>query len=211
MGASTRDLSDQDVEAEALGHVHKPISIMLRWVLPMSELSVIIAALREVFCVTIRDFFIILVRSCFNFISIIAIFIIRNAMMDGASPVWEGIASTEFRLEVMLGLLVITYEVEFASGSRSSAQPVRSMTLSVRWLSNTRRKISILRHGFCLIKMEITSSRRLADDVLVHESLALIRDVLALVGDVVRTFSVVSVHIVVRLLAGLAAHHGLTG
>lgn len=110
---------------------------MLRWVLAMTELSVIIAALREVFCVTIRDFFIILVHSCFNFISIIAILIIINAMIEGASPVWEGVASTEFRLEVMLGVLVITYEVEFASGSRSSTQPIRSLTLSIRWLSNT--------------------------------------------------------------------------
>ena len=103
----------------------------------MAELSVIIAALREVFRVTIRDFFIILVHSCFNFISIIAILIIINAMIEGASPVWEGIASTEFGLEVMLGVLVIAYEVEFASGSRSSTQPIRSMTLAVRWLSNT--------------------------------------------------------------------------
>lgn len=177
----------------------------------MAELSVIIAALREVFRVTIRDFFIILVHSCFNFISIIAILIIINAMIEGASPVWEGIASTEFWLEVMLGVLVIAYEVEFASGSRSSTQPIRSMTLAVRWLSNTWRKIGLLSHGLCLIKMNITSSRWLAHDVLVHEILALSRDILALVGDVLRTVSVVSVHIVVRLLASLAAYHGLTG
>ena len=66
-------------------------------------------------------------------------------------------------------------------------------------------------HGLCLIKMNITSSRWLAHDVLVHEILALSRDILALVGDVLRIVSVVSVHIVVRLLAGLAAYHGLTG
>lgn len=59
--------------------------------------------------------------------------------------------------------------------------------------------------------MEITSSRWLAHDVLVHEILALSRDILALVSDVLRTVSVVSVHIVVGLLAGLAAYHGLTG
>ena len=87
----------------------------------MTELSVIITALGEVFCVTIHVFFIILVSSCFNFISIIAILIIIKSLIEGASPVWDGIASTEFRLVIMLGVLVVATEVEFASGSRSSA------------------------------------------------------------------------------------------
>lgn len=55
VGATARDLLDQDIEAQALRNVHMPVSVVLRRVLAVTQLAIVIASLREILCIPVGD------------------------------------------------------------------------------------------------------------------------------------------------------------
>ena len=60
MRATAGNPADQDVEAEALWHTDVPVSVMRGRVLAVAKLPTIVASLREILCVAVHNFFIIL-------------------------------------------------------------------------------------------------------------------------------------------------------
>ena len=81
VGATAGHCPYQDVEAEALWHVHMPVSVVLGRVLPVAKLPIVVAALREVLSVSVHDLFIIFDILLFDFICSVVTIFFRNSIV----------------------------------------------------------------------------------------------------------------------------------